>query len=197
MKTIQRIGILLAAGRGRRMGGEKQFFPCPTSEGEKPLVLAAFDAIASVCDAMIVVLGHRGEEVLAALADRRFHAVRSNPDGTMYESVRVGLRLARDIHPTAKVLLHPGDHPRVAKKTLSSLLAAAEHHPDRAVFPEYAERGGHPAIIPPWLAQRLTTAECPWGLRQWWVDNPHLCLRVRVDDATVVEDIDFATDSPN
>ena len=64
--------MLLAAGRGRRLGGGKQFYPWPTAEGEKPLVAAAFDAVTSACDAMIVVLGHRAAEVTTALGERQF-----------------------------------------------------------------------------------------------------------------------------
>ena len=61
------LGVLLAAGRGRRMGGAKQFQPWPTVSGSQPLVAASFDAVCGVCDEMIVVLGHRAEEVAALL----------------------------------------------------------------------------------------------------------------------------------
>ena len=54
----RRIGVILAAGRGGRMGGKKQLTPWPGADGSKPLVAASYDAIRSICDDMVVVLGH-------------------------------------------------------------------------------------------------------------------------------------------
>jgi CTP:molybdopterin cytidylyltransferase MocA len=91
MSEDKPIGILLAAGRGRRMGGNKQFHVVQTPEGEKSLVAAAFDTISSACEKMIVVLGHRAEEVAAALGERKFEIVTANPDVPMFDSIHAGL----------------------------------------------------------------------------------------------------------
>ncbi len=184
------IGVLLAAGRGRRMGGAKQFHRVTTLEGEKPLVVAAFDAVESVCDRMIVVLGHRADEVAALLADRDFEIVISDPDAPMFDSVCAGLRAAQKTNAVARVLLHPGDHPEVAATTLQTILTKSDHNPGQAIVPEHQGHGGHPAIIPPAVVEQIVGAECPRGLRQFWVDHPELCLRVAVDDSSVVRDID-------
>ena len=58
MPSAKRIGVILAAGRGGRMGGQKQLTPWQSADGEKPLVAAAYDAIRPICDDMVVVLGH-------------------------------------------------------------------------------------------------------------------------------------------
>src|SRR5690348_8785195 len=94
MSSLRRIGIVLAAGRGGRMGGRKQLTEWSNADGAKPLVAAAYDAIRPICDEMVVVLGHMVEEVAAALADRSFHRAESDPDAPMYESIRAGLRVA-------------------------------------------------------------------------------------------------------
>ena len=52
------IGVLLAAGRGRRLGGTKQLLEWPPGAVGTTLVAAAFDAIAAACARMVVVLGH-------------------------------------------------------------------------------------------------------------------------------------------
>jgi len=190
-KTVEEpVGLLLAAGRGRRLDGMKQFIAWPTPEGEKPLVVAAFDAIAPFCNEMLVVVGHRAEEVVTELGDRDFHAVAADADVPMFESVRVGLQAARRLSSTSPVLLHLGDHPQVTGATLSSLFQEAEAHPGRAVLPEYRGRGGHPALIPPELIARLVSLDCPKGLRHFWAENPQLCVRFPVDDAGVVADVD-------
>ena len=188
--NIQRIGVLLAAGRGRRMGGQKQFYPWPTTEGNKPLVAAAFDAIRAACDEMIVVLGHQSDAVAKVLEKRSFQPVSSDPDDAMFESIRAGLQRAQALAPAAQVLLHPGDHPEVAPDTLRAMINKAAEHPESAILPEYQGRGGHPVLIPPSLSRRLLQETCPDGLRQFWKDHPHVCVRLPVDDPCVVRDVD-------
>lgn len=194
MPNVRPIGVILAAGRGRRMGGGKQFLPWPTDGGEKPLVAAAFDAIAPVCRSMIVVLGHRADEVRAVLGEREFHVVLSDPDAPMFESVRVGLQAALEIDAASAVLLQPGDHPEVSPATLEKILAAAQANPTLAIIPEHSGRGGHPALIPAKVARHLLTAECPEGLGQFWAEHPDMCLRLAVDDKSVVRDVDTVRD---
>ncbi len=143
------IGVLLAAGQSTRMGRLKQLLPWPpTSENPEPLVAAAFDAIAPTCCAMVVVVGHEAEGVLAALGERAFQAVHVDPNAEMFSSVKAGLAAARAIQPTADVLLHPADHPEVKRETIEFLLRAAAEQPGRAVMPEYEGQGGHPVVIP-------------------------------------------------
>ena len=185
------LGVLLAAGRGRRMQGAKQFEPWPTAEGTKPLVAASFDAVQGVCDEMIVVLGHRANEVATLLASRSFHPVISDADAPMFESIRSGLRAACSLDSRASVLLHPGDHPEVSAATLSSLLENSREYRQRAVIPEYCGQGGHPALIPSPLIELVLGTDCPHGLRQFWMDNPDHCQRIPVDDPSVIRDVDY------
>ena len=184
------IGVLLAAGRGRRMGTTKQLLPWKTGEGEKPLVAAAFDAISSWCSHMIVVLGHDAEKVATALHPRSFQTVTSNPDASMYESIRHGLIASQQIDKQFPILLHPADHPEVHPFTLSRLHDAWKQHPEWAVMPEYEEKGGHPVIIPSLLTTQLIEYSGEGGLRQFWLDHPDTCLRVIVDDPIVIRDMD-------
>jgi molybdenum cofactor cytidylyltransferase len=190
---IELTGVLLAAGRGKRMGGRKQFYPWPTADGEKPLVAASFDAVAPVCDAMVVVLGHRAAEVTAALGEREFYAAQTDPDAPMFDSICTGIQVALERNAEATVLLQPGDHPEVKPATLEQLLTLSTKHPDRAIVPEFQGRGGHPVLIPAEIARRLLTTDCPQGLGQHWSDHPDLCLRHKVEDSSVVHDVDTAT----
>ena len=192
-KNSEPIGVLLAAGRGRRLGGRKQFYPWPTADGEVPLVAAAFDAVAGVCKKMIVVLGHCSDEVAAALGERDYQPVQSDPDAAMFESIRAGLQASLQEDSEARVLLHPADHPGVELATLVQLLALSREHPNRAIMPEFEGRGGHPVLIPAELAEILQTADCPQGLGRYWGEHPDACLRMSVTDSRVVRDIDTAT----
>lgn len=174
------------------MNGAKQFHPIETAAGTKPLVAAAYDAIASACETMIVVLGHRAEEVAELLEGRDFTAVLSDPDAPMFASVRVGLLTAQRVDAQAAVLLHPADHPQVAPATLGALCREHASTPDCALLPTYSDRGGHPVLIPPAVIQQILPSECPAGLGEFWKEHPDRCRRVPVDDPVIVEDIDTA-----
>jgi molybdenum cofactor cytidylyltransferase len=194
MPTFRRIGVVLAAGRGRRMGRTKQLVLWRTSDGPKPLVAAAFDAVRAICDEIVVVLGHDADEVARALGTRVFHRTTSDPDGPMFESIRAGLRAAQSIDAAATVVLQPGDHPNVAAETLATLGDVSSKRPAEAVIPEFEGRGGHPVFIPPRVAEVLAGAECPTGLGGFWLANPGLCVRVPVHDDAVVRDVDTMED---
>ncbi|MCI0335381.1 MAG: NTP transferase domain-containing protein [Planctomycetes bacterium] len=197
MEHSRRIGVILAAGRGARMGGTKQLSIWQTSEGPKPLVAATYDSIRPICDQMIVVLGHEADAVAAALGERRFHRVNSNPDAPMFESIRAGLRVAQSIDPFATAVVHPGDHPEVAASTLIALTDCSFQQPVQAVIAQFDNRGGHPALIPPVVAALLLEADCPQGLGEFWLAHPDLCVRVPVDDPSVLRDVDLPSDLAN
>jgi molybdenum cofactor cytidylyltransferase len=193
--AIRRIGVIVAAGRGGRMGGRKQLTPWQSPDGDaKPLVAAAYDAISPICDSMVVVVGHDADAVAAALGDRPFERALGDADEPMFESIRTGLKAARRLDTKAYVVLQPGDHPEVSAATLELLRDWSLKRPVRAVIPEYGGRGGHPVLIPPDLVAQLAQSECPDGLGQFWLDHQQVCERVSVNDAGVVRDIDTPAD---
>lgn len=184
------IGIIVAAGRGRRMGRTKQLLPWLDPRGRRPLVAAAFDSIAPACAAMVVVLGHDPAQVRAALGDRTFHFVKSDPDAEMFASVRAGISRAQQLDPHASILLQLGDHPEVGRQTLETLRHHQARAPRRALIPVFRSRGGHPVLIPPPVIASIVTFSDEGGLRRFWNLHPDSCLRIDVDDPTVVLDVD-------
>lgn len=188
------IGVLLAAGRGGRMGGRKQLVPWRTASGEVPLIAAAYDAIKPLCGEMVVVLGAEAHLVATALGERVCRRVDCDANQPMFESIRAGLQAAQRIDPHRAVVLHPADHPQVAWDSLFTLANWTGWRPDQAIIPEYDGRGGHPIIIPAVIAARLITENCPKGLGEFWKENPELCVRIPVSDPDVVRDIDTPDD---
>jgi molybdenum cofactor cytidylyltransferase len=181
------------------MGRTKQLLPWPAEEqgsssSSSSLVAAAFDAVAPACCAMIVVVGHEADAVVAALGERRFKAVHVDADAEMLASVKAGLVAARAMHATADVLLQPADQPLVKRETIERLIGASAEQPARATMPEYGGRGGHPVVIPSELVPRILEFAAEGGLRQFWVENAANCLRIPVDDAGVVYDVDTPAD---
>jgi len=191
------VGVLLAAGRGRRMGGSKQLIRWNTPEGPKPLVAASFDAIRPACRCVIVVLGHNPDAVRSALAPRTFIHTLADPDAPMFESIIAGVQRARQLDRQASVLLQPADHPEVRTETLQALLTAHAAHPDQAIIPDFRGTGGHPILIPPALVDVIASmdpAHEPGGLRALWRREPERCMRLTVEDPGVVRDLDTPDD---
>jgi molybdenum cofactor cytidylyltransferase len=143
---------------------------------------------------MIVVVGHEADGVSRALTGRTFHAVHSDPDAPMFESICAGLRTAQQLDESAWVVIQPGDHPEVAPTTLQTLAKVSNEQPRKAIIPVFRVHGGHPVFIPPEAVVRVLHAKCSQGLGKFWASHPELCLRIPVHDASVVRDVDTPTD---
>lgn len=191
-------GVLLAAGRGRRMGGTKQLLPWPPgsrSDCEPTTVAAAaFDAIAGFCDRMIVVVGHEAAAVEHALQGRVYTAVIGDSEAEMLESVKIGLAAVIQRSDMDAVLLHPADHPSVCPATVEELINTWRAQPHCAVMPQFQGRGGHPVLIPASMIGPIRSFHRLGGLRQFWLDHPQRCIRVPVDDSATVFDLDYPGD---
>jgi molybdenum cofactor cytidylyltransferase len=191
---MQMIGVLLAAGRSHRMGRVKQLLPWPPTTGAGSMVAAAFDAVAPACSAMVVVVGHEADSVLAALGDRKSISVYVDSKAEMMSSVKAGLTTARALDATANIMLHLADHPKVDRETIERLVEESTAWPKSAVIPEFAGQGGHPVIVPAALVERILNYTADGGLRQFWLDHPHHCRRFEVDDRSVILDLDVPDD---
>jgi CTP:molybdopterin cytidylyltransferase MocA len=178
----RRIGVILAAGRGRRMGGTKQLLSWQGPDGTKPLIAAAYDAIRPICHEMIVVVGHEADAVAAALGEREFYRVEAEPDFPMFD-------------PTASVVLQPGDQPAVAPSTLQRLIDLS-YYSTKAIIPQFEGRGGHPILIPPSLAATLITIWLPNQGLNALLAYPTFGRRTVVDDPSILRDIDTPHDLP-
>lgn len=192
---MKRIGVLLAAGESRRFGRPKQLLPWPPrAANSKPMVAAAFDAIARVCDEMIVVVGSHAEEVTSALGARQFVTIHSDSSAPLLYSICIGIARAAQIGSAADILVQLSDHPEVRRDTLEAMIACSIAHAGQAVMPQFRSQGGHPVLIPADVARLIL--DCPQygGLRQFWLDHPELCHRLAVDDPGVVFDVDTPSD---
>ena len=83
----------------------------------KPMLLCALEAAAEVADKVVVVLGHKRQEVAAVLPESVLHAVQDPPRGT-----GDALRVTSDQVPhRGMVLVLPGDAPLIQSATLQRL----------------------------------------------------------------------------
>lgn len=187
-------GLLLAAGRSRRMGKTKQLLDWPGPRGRSTVVAAAFDSLAPFCGRMLVTIGHDASDVQAALQGRAFDAIPCDADADMFASIKAGLLFARRIDPGGAVMLLPADQPGILPSTVQVVLAAGVSCPHCAIMPEYRGRGGHPALLPPNAMSIILADSGECGLRGLWERRPELRTRTPVEDPACVRDLDTPED---
>lgn len=138
-------GIVLAAGRGTRFpDGPKML---ARLDG-KPLVRHVVGAaLACGLDPVLVVVGHRAEEVREALVDLPAVIVR-NPDFAdgLSTSLRAGFANVPGDADAAVILL--GDMPRITPTLIGALVAGwREAGEPSAAVPTYAGVRGNPVLL--------------------------------------------------
>src|SRR5215213_631096 len=136
--------VLLAAGRSRRMGAFKPLLPFGRRSVVETCVANLLEAGAAE---VVVVVGHRGEEVRAALAGETRVRFAVNE----VEASEMGVSVARGVEAVnaeAKaVLVALVDYPAVPPGAIESLLEARARTGARLVVPEWRGRGGHPVLV--------------------------------------------------
>jgi molybdenum cofactor cytidylyltransferase len=185
--------ILLAAGESRRMGKLKQLMPL----GKSTIIEQAIDNLsASAVNEVIVVLGHKAEEIKEAISTRSVK-IAFNPSYQegMGTSIIAGLKLA---DPRAEaVMLALGDQPLVDSQTINYLIDEF-HKSDKGIaLPTYKGKRGHPVILAIKYQPELLKLKGDIGAREIIKRHPKDVLEVAVDSAGVISDIDTEEDYPS
>jgi len=145
------IGVLLAAGAGRRAGGPKALRVDP--DGTSWLLRSIAVLRDGGCDAVVVVLGSRADQARDLLAGSDLSAdpqvaMIDAPDWQqgMGSSLRRGLEAVQQDQPQA-VLVHLVDLPDVTAEVVRRILRQAPRHPSVLARATYGSRPGHPVLI--------------------------------------------------
>jgi molybdenum cofactor cytidylyltransferase len=179
--------IVLAAGHSSRMGELKPLL----SLGGRTLLERAVAVFTSVgIDDVVVVTGHRGDEVAAVAGALGARPV-ANPryDDGMYTSVQTG---AAAVAEDRRFFLLPVDCPLVRPETAGRVARAGAAAGAEVALPAHAGRTGHPPLLAPVLRAAILAAEPAGGLRELLAGRPQ--LRVEVDDPGVLHDVDTRAD---
>jgi len=187
-------GIVLAAGTSSRLGSAKQL----VRAGGQYLLDHVLDAaLASGLDRIVLVLGHRSEEVSAALkerADRDRLRVLVNPayrDG-MSGSLRTGIKSVQDAFPAVMILL--GDQPFVRAELIDLLIRRFQSSGKDICAPVCRGRRGHPVIIGRRFFDAVMSITGDIGARQVLGSNPQRVLGVEIFDSRIFFDVDTRED---
>jgi CTP:molybdopterin cytidylyltransferase MocA len=139
---------------------------------------------------VVVVVGHRGEEVRAALADApgvRF-AVNDVAGSEMGVSVARGVEALSPDAGAALVALV--DHPAVPPDEIRKLIEARRRTGARLVVPEWEGRGGHPVLVDLAYREELLTLVPEKGLRALFDARREEVLRLPAGSPYVTRDMD-------
>ena len=136
-------GVILAAGEGRRFGGQKMLAPL---DG-KPLLQHVIDAANASClEDVVVVLGADAEAVAAVIEPGRARLVRNDDYASgMASSLQAGLRALDPRDHAALVLL--GDMPGVTATLIGDLVFRGNRTRATAVISVWNGRRSPPLVL--------------------------------------------------
>jgi molybdenum cofactor cytidylyltransferase len=181
--------ILLAAGRSRRMGAFKPLLPF----GAHTVIETCINnLLAAGCDEVIVVVGHRAEEVRARVSHLPVRFALNDQVGS-----EMGVSIARGVEEltagddaAGAVLIALADHPAVTAGEIEEVIAAHRRTGARLVVPEWQGRGGHPVLVSLALRASLLNLDSTGGLRSLFEAHAGEVLRVPVASPYVARDMD-------
>lgn len=178
--------MLLAAGRSRRMGAFKPLLPW----GGKTVVESCVGNLrAGGAGTVVVVIGHRAEEVRARLAGGSVQfAVNDEPDSEMTASISRGVG---QLPPEAEIILVAlCDQPAIPAEVVRHLIDEKGRIGAPLVVPEHGGRGGHPVLLDADFRAELLRLDAQRGLRALFDAHRELVRRVPVASPYVTRDVD-------
>ncbi len=184
--------ILLAAGESKRMGELKQLMPL----GKSTIVGQAIDNLLdSGVDEIIVVLGHKAEEIRKTIVTKPVKII-VNPyyQQGMSASIIAGLILVSS--QAQAVMLTLGDQPLVDSQTIKRLTTEFYNQDKGIAVPTYKGERGHPVIFAIKYKPELLELKGDIGGREIIKRHPDDVLEVAVDSESVITDIDTREDYP-
>ncbi len=188
------ITIVLAAGRGERLGGPKALLAWLLAPQRWLMPLAAAHVEArNESDRVIVV-------TRADIAERLRHHARmsfarsargelciSTADDALGPAGSLAAAAALDLPGDARLLITPVDCPPAEHATVGRLLAALDQ--GLAAKPRHRGKGGHPVALCASLLERYRVPDPP-PLRELLASLGDGLIEVAVDDPGVLVDID-------
>ena len=184
------VGMLLAAGQSRRMGGQNKLL---ADIAGKPMVRHVAEAM---CDAGIddltVVIGHQADQVAAALDQLPVNLV-FNPQFAAGQGHSVAAGIAGLDDSVTDVVIALGDMPLVSVETLRQLIAAHQactDHQRRITLPSAAGKRGNPVIWGSAFFPELKQLRGDAGGRQVLQDHFAAHNPVESTTSTIFQDID-------
>ena len=182
-------GIILAAGRSRRMGTSKALLATPQGASFVARLLTTLRE-GGIINPLVV--GRDDDEPLRAEVERHGGAYVANADadgGGQLSSLLAGLA-AVDRADVGGAMVVPVDAPLLAASTVAALLAVFDATLAPIVRPRCRGRHGHPVIFSRAVFGELRSADPAAGAKMVLRAHEHAIVNVDVDDPGVLGDVD-------
>ncbi|MCR4404070.1 MAG: nucleotidyltransferase family protein [Candidatus Acetothermia bacterium] len=182
-------GVILAAGEGSRFRGRnKLLLPF---RGRAVVYHVVRAALGSRLEPIILVIGHEGEKILAALAELASHPrirVVENPDWPSGRASSVKTAIEALPKEARGALFLQGDMPLMTAQLIDSVAEGLLRTGAPLCFPLYNGEKGHPVAFSRELLRELATLtgdQSGWGVvKRHWAEAVKLPLR---DGATQLD----------
>ncbi len=176
--------VVLAAGLSSRMGRTKQLI---LFKG-KPLLRHVVDAAASsVADEIVIVLGHRADDVrdaIAPLPARARVVVHEDYGQGQASSLLAGLRASSDTARAAVVVL--GDQPQLDPSIVNAAIGHWRNLQPPVVRTLYRRTPGHPVVLDREIWP-LIANEGDEGARRLMAERPDLVTDLEVNEPPPID----------
>ncbi|MEH0021776.1 MAG: nucleotidyltransferase family protein [Desulfobacter sp.] len=186
-------GVILAAGKSRRMGRLKQLLPFRG----RPILAHALDlGKAADLHPLVFVLGHRADRIQKEMGMIAADVViNKDYDTGMGTSIAAAVRQMEQAGPQPDgVVFILGDQPLVTPSVIHALCRAAEKSPDRIITPVFNGSQGNPVYFPARFFPQLRALSGDIGGRKVIREFPDAVIEVEVDTDTIFQDIDTPED---
>jgi molybdenum cofactor cytidylyltransferase len=183
-------GVILAAGRSRRMGCFKPLLPF---RGRPLLAHVLAGARGSELAPLCVVLGHRAAEIQAKV-DLRGAEVVINSEYTAGQAGSLAAGVARIQSRCAAAMFLLGDQPLVTPRLIDTLVRAHRRQTAAITLPVFQGQRGNPVIVAARLFPELLRLQGDTGARALFTAHEAGIQPVVVDDAAVHLDVDVPSD---
>jgi molybdenum cofactor cytidylyltransferase len=188
------VGILLAGGHSRRFGSNKLLHPL--ADGQGIAVAAARHLLAAIPDSVAIVRPEAlvlGDQ-LQAFGMRVTYCTEEQQE--MGDSLSAAIRYASADRAVDGFVIALADMPYIAPQTIRAVadaLAAGA----QIVVPMYQGQRGHPVGFAATFREALENLQGDEGARAIVQQHQASVVKVEVDDAGILRDIDTPADLPD
>ncbi|MEF8771096.1 nucleotidyltransferase family protein [Halodesulfurarchaeum sp.] len=184
-------GAILAAGKGERYEGTYKLLD--TVEGEPLIRRAVAPFVASCLEETVLVVGHKAEEVRAAVSDLEVTVIMNEAyeDGQS-TSLRQGVEVARERGWDA-IVYGLGDMPFVDADTIDVVVQGYLENNGEIIAPAYEGKRGNPTLFGSDTYEALSAVTGDTGGRPVLRSRSDLVV-LETDDPGVLRDIDVKSD---
>ena len=181
-------GVILAAGLSSRMGEFKQLLPI----GGRPAVCRIASVLSENLRQVIVVVGHRAQDVQDALSEHNVKCViNKNYRHGMLSSVQCAVR---EMGPGRDYLFCLGDQPSLNGDIVQAVIDRALRVDAGIVVPTFRGKRGHPLFLGRSYGSAILKLEQGVGLNAITRTNPQDTVEVPVDYEAILQDMDTPAD---